>query len=54
MGFIGIQVLQVIEEYFELYEVYVLIVNNKVDFLIVQVCKFMFEVVVIVNEEKYV
>lgn len=52
-GSIGTQALQVIEEHPELYEVYALTANNKVDLLISQARKFMPEVVVIANEEKY-
>ena len=52
-GSIGTQALQVIEEHPELYEVYALTANNKVDLLIAQARKFMPEAVVIANEEKY-
>ena len=52
-GSIGTQALQVIEEHPELYEVYALTANNKVDMLIAQARKFQPEAVVIANEEKY-
>ena len=52
-GSIGTQALQVIEEHPDLYEVYALTANNRVDLLIEQARKFMPEAVVIANEEKY-
>lgn len=52
-GSIGTQALQVIEEHPDLYEVYALTANNKVDLLVEQVRKFHPEVVVIANEDKY-
>lgn len=52
-GSIGTQALQVIEEHPDLYEVYALTANNKVDLLVEQARKFMPEAVVIANEEKY-
>lgn len=52
-GSIGTQALQVIEEHPDLYEVYVLTANNKVDLLVEQARKFHPEAVVIVNEDKY-
>lgn len=52
-GSIGTQALQVIEEHPDLYEVYALTANNKVDKLIEQARKFMPEAVVIANEDKY-
>ena len=52
-GSIGTQALQVIEEHPDLYEVYALTANNKVDLLVEQVCKFHPEAVVIANEDKY-
>ena len=52
-GSIGTQALQVVEEHPELYEVYALTANNKVDLLIAQARKFQPEAVVIANEEKY-
>lgn len=52
-GSIGTQALQVIEEHADLYEVYALTANNRVELLIEQARKFQPEVVVIANEEKY-
>lgn len=52
-GSIGTQALQVIEEHPDLYEVYALTANNRVDKLIEQARKFQPEVVVIANEDKY-
>jgi 1-deoxy-D-xylulose-5-phosphate reductoisomerase len=52
-GSIGTQALQVIEEHPDLYEVYALTANNKVDLLAEQARKFQPEVVVIANEDKY-
>ena len=52
-GSIGTQALQVIEEHPDLYEVYALTANNKVDLLVEQTRKFRPEVVVIANEDKY-
>lgn len=52
-GSIGTQALQVIEEHSDLYEVYALTANNRVEQLIVQARKFQPEVVVIANEDKY-
>lgn len=52
-GSIGTQALQVIEEHPDLYEVYALTANNKVDKLIEQARKFHPEAVVIANEDKY-
>ena len=52
-GSIGTQALQVIEEHPDLYEVYALTANNKVDLLVEQVRKFHPETVVIANEDKY-
>lgn len=52
-GSIGTQALQVIEEHPDLYEVYALTANNKVDLLVEQVRKFHPEAVVIANEDKY-
>lgn len=52
-GSIGTQALQVIEEHPDLYEVYALTANNRVDKLIEQARKFQPEAVVIANEEKY-
>lgn len=52
-GSIGTQALQVIEEHSDLYEVYALTANNRVEQLIAQARKFQPEAVVIANEEKY-
>lgn len=52
-GSIGTQALQVIEEHPDLYEVYALTANNRVDKLIEQARKFQPEAVVIANEDKY-
>lgn len=52
-GSIGSQALQVIEEHADLYEVYALTANNKVELLIEQARKFQPEVAIIANEEKY-
>lgn len=52
-GSIGTQTLQVIEEHPDLYEVYAITANNRVDKLIEQARKFQPEVVVIANEDKY-
>lgn len=52
-GSIGTQALQVIEEHPELYEVYALTANNRVELLIEQARKFLPEAVVVANEEKY-
>lgn len=52
-GSIGTQALQVIEEQADLYEVYAITANNRVELLIEQARKFHPEVVVIANEAKY-
>lgn len=52
-GSIGTQALQVIEEHPDLYEVYAITANNRVELLIEQARKFQPEAVVIANEEKY-
>ncbi|NDV84482.1 1-deoxy-D-xylulose-5-phosphate reductoisomerase [Bacteroides sp. 51] len=52
-GSIGSQALQVIEEHDDLYEVYALTANNKVELLIEQARKFQPEVAIIANEDKY-
>lgn len=52
-GSIGTQALQVVEEHPDLYEVYALTANNRVESLIAQARKFQPEVVVIANEDKY-
>ncbi len=52
-GSIGTQALQVIEEQHDLYEVYALTANNRVELLAEQARRFHPEVVVIANEAKY-
>lgn len=52
-GSIGTQALEVISEYPDKFEVYALVANNQVDRLIEQTRKFMPEVVVVGNEERY-
>ena len=52
-GSIGTQALQVVEEHPDLYEVYALTANNKVDLLAEQARKFRPEAVVIANKDKY-
>ena len=52
-GSIGTQALEVISEHSDLFEVYALTGNNQVDLLIEQARRFMPEVVVIANEQKY-
>lgn len=52
-GSIGTQALQVVGEHPDLYEVYALTANNKVDLLVEQTRKFKPEAVVIANEDKY-
>ncbi len=52
-GSIGTQALQVIEEHSDLYEVYVLTANNRVQELIAQARKFVPEIVIIANEAHY-
>lgn len=52
-GSIGTQALDVIEEHSDLYKAYALTANNSIDLLIKQARKFLPEVVVIANEEKY-
>src|SRR5574344_2095990 len=52
-GSIGTQALEVISEHADLFEVYAITGNNQVDLLINQARKFMPEVVVIANEQKY-
>lgn len=52
-GSIGTQALAVIEEHPDLFEVYALTANNRVDELIQQARKFVPDVVVIANESKY-
>lgn len=52
-GSIGTQALQVIGEHPDLYEVYALTANNRVELLAEQARKFLPEAVVIANEDKY-
>lgn len=52
-GSIGTQALEVVSEHSDLFEVYALTANNQVDLLINQARKYMPEVVVIANEQKY-
>ena len=52
-GSIGTQALDVIEHHADLFEVRVLTANNQVDLLVQQARRFMPDVVVIANEEKY-
>ena len=52
-GSIGTQALEVVREHPDRFEVYALTANNQVDLLINQARKFMPEVVVIANEQKY-
>lgn len=52
-GSIGTQALDVVNEHPDLFEVYAITGNNQVDLLINQARKFMPEVVVIANEQKY-
>ena len=52
-GSIGTQALEVIEEHSDLYEVYALTANNKVELLAQQAHKFQPAAVVIANEARY-
>jgi len=52
-GSIGTQALEVIGEFPDLFSIYALTANNRVDLLIEQAHRFMPEVVVIANEQKY-
>ena len=52
-GSIGTQALEVISEHPDLFEVYALTANSRVELLVEQVHKYMPEVVVIANERKY-
>ena len=52
-GSIGTQALEVVSEHSDLFEVYALTANNNVDLLIDQARKYMPEVVVVANEQKY-
>lgn len=53
IGSIGTQALEVVSEHADRFEVYALTAGNKVDLLIEQARKYMPEVVVIANEQKY-
>jgi 1-deoxy-D-xylulose-5-phosphate reductoisomerase len=52
-GSIGTQALEVVSEHSGLFEIYALTANNQVGLLVEQARKFMPEVVVIANEQKY-
>ena len=52
-GSIGTQALEVIEEHSDLYEVYCLTANNKVELLAEQAHKFNPAAIVIANEQRY-
>jgi 1-deoxy-D-xylulose-5-phosphate reductoisomerase len=52
-GSIGTQALEVIEEHSDLYEVYCLTANNKIDLLAAQAHKFKPAAIVIANEARY-
>jgi 1-deoxy-D-xylulose-5-phosphate reductoisomerase len=52
-GSIGTQVLEVIEEHSDLYEVYCLTANNKVELLAEQAHKYRPAAIVIANEQRY-
>ena len=52
-GSIGTQALEVIAEHPDLYEVYALTANNRVELLIEQARRFMPDAVVVANEAKY-
>jgi len=52
-GSIGTQALEVVSEHPDLFEVYALTANNRVDLLIEQAHRYMPEVVVIANEQMY-
>lgn len=52
-GSIGTQALEVVSEHADRFEVYALTAGNKMDLLIEQARKYMPEVVVIANEQKY-
>ena len=52
-GSIGTQALEVIEEHSDLYEVYCLTANNKVELLAEQAHKFKPAAIVIANEQRY-
>jgi len=52
-GSIGTQALQVIEEHSELYEVYCLTANNKIELLAEQAHRFKPAAIVVANEQRY-
>jgi 1-deoxy-D-xylulose-5-phosphate reductoisomerase len=52
-GSIGTQALEVVSEHADRFEVYALTANNRVDLLIEQARRFLPEMVVIANEDKY-
>jgi 1-deoxy-D-xylulose-5-phosphate reductoisomerase len=52
-GSIGTQALEVVDEHPDIFEVYALTAYNQADLLVEQARKFMPEVVVIANEQKY-
>ena len=52
-GSIGTQALEIVSEHPDLFGVYALTANNRVDLLIEQAHRYMPEVVVIANEQKY-
>ncbi|MDR1403379.1 MAG: 1-deoxy-D-xylulose-5-phosphate reductoisomerase [Tannerellaceae bacterium] len=52
-GSIGTQALEVVNEHADVFEVYALTANNQVDLLIKQARRFLPEMVVIANEDKY-
>ncbi|MDR1161520.1 MAG: 1-deoxy-D-xylulose-5-phosphate reductoisomerase [Tannerellaceae bacterium] len=52
-GSIGTQALEVVSEHADSFEVYALTANNQVDLLVEQARRFLPEMVVIANEEKY-
>jgi len=52
-GSIGTQALEVVSEHADMFEIYALTANNQVDLLIEQAHRFMPEVVIIANEQKY-
>ena len=52
-GSIGTQALQVIEEHSDLYEVYCLTANNKIELLAEQAHKFHPAAIVVANEQRY-
>ena len=52
-GSIGTQALEVVSEHPELFAIYALTANNRVDLLIEQAHRYMPEVVVIANEQRY-